>query len=42
LEAYYKEIGIRIYLGDVLKVLGKLPKESVDLIFLVMREKELA
>ncbi len=33
LEAYYKEIGIRIYLGDVLDVLGKLPKESIDLIF---------
>jgi len=33
LEAYYKEIGIRIFHGDVIEVLGALPEESIDLIF---------
>jgi len=33
LEAYFKEIGIRLYLGDVIEVLSKLPKASIDLIF---------
>ena len=33
MEAYFKEIGIRLYLGDVIEVLGKLPETSIDLIF---------
>jgi len=33
LEAYFKEIGIRLYLGDVIEVLSKLPEASIDLIF---------
>jgi len=33
LEAYYKETGVRLYLGDVVDVLNQLPEESTDLIF---------
>ncbi len=33
MKAYFSDIGIRLYLGDVLEVLSKLPEESIDLIF---------
>jgi site-specific DNA-methyltransferase (adenine-specific) len=33
LKAYYKEIGIRLFLGDVITTLAKIPEESIDLIF---------
>ena len=33
MEAYYTEIGVRIYLGDVIETLNQLPEESIDLIF---------
>ena len=33
MEAYFKEIGIRLFLGDVVNVLSSLPKESADLVF---------
>jgi len=33
LEAYFKEIGIRLYLGDVVEILSKLPSKCIDLIF---------
>jgi len=32
-KAYFSEIGIRLYLGDVIEVLNNLPAESIDLIF---------
>jgi site-specific DNA-methyltransferase (adenine-specific) len=33
LEAYYRRRGIRLYLGNTLEILDKLPDESIDLIF---------
>lgn len=33
MKAYFSEIGIRLYLGDVIEVLNNLPAESIDLIF---------
>jgi len=33
MEAYFKEIGIRLFRGDVIDVLNSLPEKSVDLIF---------
>ncbi len=33
MKAYFSDVGIRLYLGDVIEVLGKLPDESIDLIF---------
>jgi site-specific DNA-methyltransferase (adenine-specific) len=33
MNAYFSDIGIRLYLGDVIEVLKKLPEESIDLIF---------
>ena len=33
MEAYFKEIGIRLFQGDVIDVLNSLPEKSVDLIF---------
>jgi site-specific DNA-methyltransferase (adenine-specific) len=33
LEAYFNEIGIRLYLGDVVETLNQLPEESIDFIF---------
>jgi len=33
MKAYFSDIGIRLYLGDVIEVLNKLPEESIDLIF---------
>jgi len=33
MEAYFKEIGIKLFLGDVIDVLNSLPEQSVDLIF---------
>ncbi|MCK4752830.1 MAG: site-specific DNA-methyltransferase [Planctomycetes bacterium] len=33
MEAYYRKTGVRLFLGDVIEVLGQLPEESVDLIF---------
>ena len=33
LKVYFSDIGIRLYLGDVIEVLSKLPEESIDLIF---------
>ena len=33
MNAYYTQIGVRIYNGDVIEVLNDLPAESVDLIF---------
>ncbi len=33
MKAYFSDIGIRLYLGDVIEVLSKLPEESIDLIF---------
>lgn len=33
LEAYYKNIGVRLFLGDVIVTLNKLPEESINLIF---------
>ena len=33
MKAYYKEIGVRLLHGDVVKILNKLPEESIDLIF---------
>lgn len=33
MEAYFKKPGIRLFLGNVIDVLGQLPEASVDLIF---------
>ena len=33
MKAYFNDIGIRLYLGDAIEVLNKLPEESMDLIF---------
>jgi len=33
LGAYYKEIGVRLFHGDVIEVLNALPERSIDLIF---------
>lgn len=33
MNAYFSEIGIRLYLGDVIEVLKEFPEESIDLIF---------
>ncbi len=33
MKAYFSDIGIRLYLGDVIEVLSRLPEESIDLIF---------
>jgi len=33
LEAYFKEIGIRLFWADVIDVLNSLPEKSIDLIF---------
>ena len=33
IKAYFSDIGIRLYHGDVIEVLSRLPKESIDLIF---------
>ncbi len=33
MEAYFKKVGLRLFLGDVVEVLNQLPEESVDLIF---------
>ena len=33
MEAYFKEIGIRLFRGDVIDVLNSLPEKCVDLIF---------
>ena len=33
MEAYFKEIGIRLYLGDVVEILSQLPSKCIDLIF---------
>ncbi len=33
MEAYFKERKTRLYLGDVVDILEKLPSESIDLIF---------
>ena len=33
MKAYFIDIDIKLYLGDVVEVLNNLPKESVDLIF---------
>ncbi|MDL1971441.1 MAG: site-specific DNA-methyltransferase [Candidatus Desulfofervidaceae bacterium] len=33
MKAYFSDIGIRLYLGDVIEVSSKLPEESIDLIF---------
>ena len=33
MKAYFSDIGIRVYLGDVIEVLKELPEESIDLIF---------
>ncbi len=33
MEAFFKEKGIRIYNGDVLEILSKIPDESIDMIF---------
>jgi len=32
-EAYFKKVGVRLFLGDVIDVLNQLPEEGVDLIF---------
>ena len=33
MKTYFSDTGIRLYLGDVIEVLSKLPEESIDLIF---------
>jgi len=33
MKAYFSDIGVRLYLGDVIEVLNQLPEESIDLIF---------
>jgi site-specific DNA-methyltransferase (adenine-specific) len=33
MKAYFKETGVRLFLGDVVEVLNQLPKENIDLIF---------
>ncbi len=33
MEAYFKETGIRLYLGDVVEILKQLPSKCIDLIF---------
>lgn len=33
MQLYYKEIGLRLYLGDVIEVLNKIPENSIDMIF---------
>ncbi|MCX5779040.1 MAG: DNA methyltransferase [Elusimicrobia bacterium] len=33
MEAYFRDVGLRIYNGDVIEILNKLPNESIDLIF---------
>jgi site-specific DNA-methyltransferase (adenine-specific) len=33
MKAYFSDIGVRLYLGDVIEVLSQLPEESIDLIF---------
>ena len=33
MEAFYREKGVRLYLGDVIEVLSKLPDDCIDLIF---------
>jgi site-specific DNA-methyltransferase (adenine-specific) len=33
LEAYFNENKVRLYLGDVVETLNKLPSDSIDLIF---------
>ncbi len=33
MKVHFSEIGIRIYAGDVVEILNKLPEESIDLIF---------
>ncbi len=33
MEVYFKEFGLRLFLGDVIDTLEQLPEESMDLIF---------
>ncbi len=33
MKAFFSETGVRIYLGDALKILSAIPEESIDLIF---------
>ena len=33
MEAYFKEINVRLFLGDVVKTLNQLPEKVIDLIF---------
>jgi len=33
MEAYFRNVGLRIYHGDVVETLNELPEESIDLIF---------
>ncbi len=33
MKAHFKETGVRLFLGDVVEILNRLPKESIDLIF---------
>ena len=33
MNAYFSEIGIRIYLGDAIEILNRLPEKSINLIF---------
>jgi len=33
MEAYFRNVGLRIYHGDVVETLNNLPEESIDLIF---------
>ena len=33
MDAYFKKVGIRLFLGDAVKILNQVPEESIDLIF---------
>jgi len=33
MEAYFREINVRLFLGDVVKALNQLPEKVIDLIF---------
>jgi site-specific DNA-methyltransferase (adenine-specific) len=33
MNIYFKEIGVRLYLGDAIETLNELPENSIDLIF---------
>ncbi|NOZ62275.1 MAG: site-specific DNA-methyltransferase [Calditrichaeota bacterium] len=33
MKAYFSDIGLRLYLGDVITILNQLPEETIDLIF---------